>query len=75
MSKCVIHFPVLKKERGNGEKAGKKEVAEPSGDVSNVYTSGNGQGAKDAGFTMPIMGDYRLYPYMRDTDNDAMVGE
>lgn len=52
---------------------------EATGDVSNVDTNGNGQvtiqEAKDAGFTMPIMSDHWLYPYMRDNDNDGMVGE
>lgn len=52
---------------------------EATGDVSSVDTNGNGQvtiqEAKDAGFTMPIMSDHWLYPYMRDNDNDGMVGE
>lgn len=52
---------------------------EATGDVSNVDTNGNGQvtiqEAKDAGFTMPIMSDHWLYPYMRDNDNVGMVGE
>ncbi|WP_251130201.1 DNA/RNA non-specific endonuclease [Exiguobacterium sp. s141] len=55
------------------------EPTEPTGDVSSVDTNGNGQvtiqEAKDAGFTMPIMSDHWLYPYMRDNDNDGMVGE
>ena len=54
-------------------------VPETTGDVSSVDTNGNGQvtiqEAKDAGFTMPIMSDHWLYPYMRDNDNDGMVGE
>lgn len=49
------------------------------GDVSNVDTNSNGQvtikEAKDAGFSMPITSDHWLYPYMRDNDNDGMVGE
>lgn len=49
------------------------------GDVSAVDTNGNGQvtisEAKAAGFSMPIMSDHWLYPYMRDNDNDGMVGE
>lgn len=49
------------------------------GDISSVDTNGNGQvtiqEAKDAGFTMPITSDHWLYPYMRDNDNDGMVGE
>ena len=52
---------------------------EATADVSSVDTNGNGQvtiqEAKDAGFTMPIMSDHWLYPYMRDNDNDGMVGE
>ncbi len=52
---------------------------EATNDVSSVDTNGNGQvtiqEAKDAGFTMPIMSDHWLYPYMRDNDNDGMVGE
>ena len=50
-----------------------------NGDVANVDTNGNGQvtikEAKAAGFSMPIMSDHWLYPYMRDNDNDGMVGE
>ncbi|OIU71024.1 DNA/RNA non-specific endonuclease [Rossellomorea aquimaris] len=51
----------------------------PSGDISSVDTNGNGQvtikEAEDAGFSMPIMSDHWLYPYMRDNDGDGMVGE
>lgn len=54
-------------------------TADTSGDVSTVDTNGNGQvtikEAKAAGFSMPIMSDHWLYPYMRDNDNDGMVGE
>lgn len=50
-----------------------------SGDVSTVDTNGNGQvtisEAKNAGFSMPITSDHWLYPFMRDNDNDGMVGE
>lgn len=49
------------------------------GDISSVDTNGNGQvtikEAKAAGFSMPITSDHWLYPYMRDNDNDGMVGE
>ena len=49
------------------------------GDISSVDTNGNGQvtikEAKDAGFSMPITSGHWLYPYMRDNDNDGMVGE
>ena len=48
-------------------------------DISSVDTNGNGQvtikEAKAAGFSMPITSDHWLYPYMRDNDNDGMVGE
>lgn len=50
-----------------------------NGDISSVDTNGNGQvtinEAKAAGFSMPIKSDHWLYPYMRDNDNDGMVGE
>ncbi|WP_010280978.1 DNA/RNA non-specific endonuclease [Bacillus timonensis] len=48
-------------------------------DISNIDTNGNGivtiKEAKAAGFSMPITSDHWLYPYMRDNDNDGMVGE
>lgn len=48
-------------------------------DISSVDTNGNGQvtikEAKEAGFSMPIMSDHWLYPFMDDRDNDGMVGE
>ncbi|TKC14443.1 hypothetical protein FA727_21695 [Robertmurraya kyonggiensis] len=50
-----------------------------NGDISSVDTNGNGEvtikEAKEAGFSMPITSDHWLYPYMRDNDNDGMVGE
>ena len=50
-----------------------------NGDISSVDTNGNGQvtikEAKVAGYSMPITSDHWLYPYMRDNDNDGMVGE
>ena len=53
--------------------------SDTNGDISSVDTNGNGQvtikEAKAAGFSMPIMSDHWLYPYMRDNDNDGMVGE
>ncbi|MGD6847254.1 DNA/RNA non-specific endonuclease [Rossellomorea aquimaris] len=53
--------------------------SDTSGDISSVDTNGNGQvtikEAEDAGYSMPIMSDHWLYPYMRDNDNDGMVGE
>ncbi|WP_273836267.1 DNA/RNA non-specific endonuclease [Guptibacillus sedimenti] len=48
-------------------------------DISSIDANGNGQvtikEAESAGFSMPIMSDHWLYPYMRDNDNDGMVGE
>ncbi|MEH7383356.1 DNA/RNA non-specific endonuclease [Bacillus sp. JJ1533] len=50
-----------------------------TGDISSIDTNGNGivtiKEAKAAGFSMPITSDHWLYPYMRDNDNDGMVGE
>lgn len=59
------------------------ESAAPStpseGDVSTVDANGNGtvtiDEAKSAGYSMPITSDHWLYQYMRDNDNDGMVGE
>jgi hypothetical protein len=49
-----------------------------NGDISSVDTNGDGQvtikEAKAAGFSMPITRDHWIYPYMRDNDNDGMVG-
>ena len=49
------------------------------GDISSIDTNGNGQvtikEAEAAGFSMPITSAHWLYPYMRDNDNDGMVGE
>lgn len=48
-------------------------------DISSIDTNGNGivtiAEAKAAGFSMPITSDHWLYKYMRDNDNDGMVGE
>lgn len=61
------------------KKPPKPTNANTKGDISNVDTNGNGQvtikEAKDAGYSMPITRDHWLYPYMRDNDNDGMVGE
>lgn len=59
------------------------ESAAPStpaeGDVSTVDANGNGtvtiDEAKSTGYSMPITSDHWLYQYMRDNDNDGMVGE
>ncbi|WP_226528176.1 DNA/RNA non-specific endonuclease [Metabacillus niabensis] len=65
-----------------GNKDSESEPASSStneGDLSSVDTNGNGQvtiaEAKAAGFSMPITSDHWLYKYMRDNDNDGMVGE
>ncbi|WP_273834203.1 DNA/RNA non-specific endonuclease [Guptibacillus sedimenti] len=53
--------------------------SDTEGDISSIDTNGNGQvtikEAEAAGYSMPIMSDHWLYPYMRDNDNDGMVGE
>lgn len=64
-------------------KPSEPESAAPStpaeGDVSTVDANGNGtvtiDEAKSAGYSMPITSDHWLYQYMRDNDNDGMVGE
>ncbi len=62
-----------------GNKPSSSTGSVQKGDISSVDTNGNGQvtikEAKDAGFSMPITSDHWLYPYMRDNDNDGMVGE
>ncbi|RBP85959.1 DNA/RNA non-specific endonuclease [Cytobacillus firmus] len=62
-----------------GSKPSNSISSNKKGDISSVDTNGNGQvtiqEAKDAGYSMPIMSDHWLYPYMRDNDNDGMVGE
>lgn len=49
------------------------------GDISTIDANGNGtvtiDEAKSAGYSMPITSDHWLYQYMRDNDNDGMVGE
>ncbi|MFJ7746691.1 DNA/RNA non-specific endonuclease [Peribacillus sp. NPDC097295] len=64
----------------NSDRSNKNSTSSnKNGDISSVDTNGNGQvtikEAKEAGFSMPITRDHWLYPYMRDTDNDGMVGE
>ena len=50
-----------------------------AGDLSTVDANGNGivtiKEAVDAGYSMPITRDHWLYQYMRDNDNDGLVGE
>ncbi|MGO3170685.1 MAG: DNA/RNA non-specific endonuclease [Bavariicoccus seileri] len=63
----------------NGNGSSETAPASDDQDVSKVDTNGNGQvtikEAKAAGFQMPITRDHWLYQYMRDNDNDGMVGE
>ncbi|MFJ7831064.1 DNA/RNA non-specific endonuclease [Peribacillus sp. NPDC097284] len=64
----------------NSDRSNKNSTSSnKNGDISSVDTNGNGQvtikEAKEAGFSMPITSEHWLYPYMRDTDNDGMVGE
>ncbi|SEO06394.1 DNA/RNA non-specific endonuclease [Terribacillus saccharophilus] len=68
--------------RLTGNKDSESESASSSineGDLSSVDTNSNGQvtiaEAKAAGFTMPITSDHWLYQYMKDNDNDGIVGE
>jgi len=62
-----------------GSNSSESTSSNKTGDISSVDTNGNGQvtikEAKDAGYSMPIMRGHWLYPYMRDNDNDGMVGE
>lgn len=67
---------------GQNKSKPKSESASSSkdeGELSNVDTNGNGMvtiaEAKVAGFSMPITREHWLYQYMRDNDNDGMVGE
>ncbi len=70
---------LTKKEPTESTSSNSSTSSSTSGDISSVDTNGNGQvtikEAKDAGFSMPITSDHWLYPYMRDNDNDGMVGE
>lgn len=67
-----------------GDKDSKSKSTSSSTDegeqnLSSVDTNGNGQvtiaEAKAAGFSMPVTSEHWLYKYMRDNDNDGMVGE
>lgn len=70
-------------ESSSSPESSEPESAAPStpaeGDVSSVDANGNGtvtiDEAKSAGYSMPITSDHWLYQYMRDNDNDGMVGE
>lgn len=70
-------------ESSSSTESSAPESAAPStsaeGDVSTVDANGNGtvtiDEAKSAGYSMPITSDHWLYQYMRDNDNDGMVGE
>lgn len=59
--------------------APKQNAPAASGNLASVDTNGNGEvtiaEAKAAGYKMPITRDHWLYQYMRDNDNDGMVGE
>ncbi|MGN7403110.1 DNA/RNA non-specific endonuclease [Cytobacillus praedii] len=63
----------------NSNKSTSSNKSNVTEEISSVDTDGNGQvtikEAKAAGYSMPITSDHWLYPYMRDNDNDGMVGE
>lgn len=63
----------------SGSEPSESTISNTNGDISSVDTNGNGQvtikEAKAAGYSMPITSDHWLYQYMRDNDNDGMVGE
>lgn len=54
-------------------------ITPAEGNISMIDANGNGTvtitEAKSAGYSMPITSDHWLYQYMRDNDNDGMVGE
>lgn len=62
-----------------GSKSSESTTSKEKEDISTVDTNGDGQvtikEAKAAGYSMPITSDHWLYKYMRDNDNDGMVGE
>lgn len=66
-------------EKESVEPESAEKITPVEGDLSTVDANGNKKvtidEAKSAGYSMPITSGHWLYQYMRDTDNDGMVGE